>query len=161
MVSEANWNELSANMKTKDKDVIESIIKRATVCRIGLSENNVPYVVPLIFGYEDSCLYFHSAPKGRKIDTIKQNHNVCFEMDIDCELVKKTENPCTWDMKYYSVIGFGKASFTDDLEEKRRALNIIVAHYSDNSHEYTVNEINKVAIIKVAIDSMTWKKSGY
>ena len=152
---------MRAKMKAKDKDVIESIIKRATVCRIGLSENNMPYVVPLIFGYKDNCLYFHSAPKGRKIDIIKQNHNVCFEMDVDCELVKKTENPCKWDMKYYSVIGFGKASFIDDLEEKRRALSIIVAHYSDNSHEYTVKEINKVAIIKVAIDSMTWKKSGY
>lgn len=152
---------MRAKMKAKDKDVIESIIKRATVCRIGLSENNMPYVVPLILGYKDNCLYFHSAPRGRKIDTIKQNHNVCFEMDIDCELVKKTENPCTWDMKYYSVIGFGKASFIDDLEEKRRALNIIVAHYSDNPQEHIVNEINKVAIIKVTIDSMTWKKSGY
>jgi nitroimidazol reductase NimA-like FMN-containing flavoprotein (pyridoxamine 5'-phosphate oxidase superfamily) len=31
----------------KDENIMESIIKRATVCRIGLSENNVPYVVPL------------------------------------------------------------------------------------------------------------------
>ena len=63
----------------KDKEVIESIIKRATVCRIALSENNVPYIVPLSFGYKDNCLYFHSAPEGRKIDIIKQNNNVCFE----------------------------------------------------------------------------------
>ena len=152
-------------MKTNDKYTIESIIERATVCRVALSNNNMPYVIPLIFGYKDNCLYFHSAPKGRKIDTIKQNPNVCFEMDVDCELVKKTENPCEWDIRYYSVIGFGKASFINDFEEKREALNIIVAHYSDNSsdnsHEYSVNEISKVTIIKVAIDSITWKKSGY
>jgi len=144
----------------KDKDVIESIIKRATVCRIGLSENNVPYIVPLVFGYKDDCLYFHSAPEGKKIDIIKQNNNVCFELDVDCELIK-SEDPCNWDMKYYSVIGFGKAFFVDDLEEKRKALNIIMEHYSDNPYQYTVNEINKVAIIKVKIDSMTGKKSGY
>ena len=59
----------------KDKEVIESIIKRATVCRIALSENNVPYIVPLSFGYKDNCLYFHSAPEGRKIDIIKQRVN--------------------------------------------------------------------------------------
>ena len=144
----------------KDKDVIESIIKRATVCRIGLSENNVPYIVPLVFGYKNDCLYFHSAPEGKKIDIIKQNNNVCFELDVDCELVK-SEDPCNWDMKYYSVIGFGKAFFVDDLEGKRKALNIIMEHYSSNSHEYPVNEINKVTIIKVKIDSMTGKKSGY
>ncbi len=46
----------------KDKDEIESTIKRANVCRIGLAENNIPYVVPLVFGYKDNCLYFHSAP---------------------------------------------------------------------------------------------------
>ena len=145
----------------KDKKVIESIIKRATVCRIALSENNVPYIVPLSFGYKDNCLYFHSAPQGRKIDIIKQNNNVCFELDIDCELVKKPEDPCSWNMKYYSVIGFGKAFFVDSPEEKRRALNIIVEHYSSNSHEYSANKINKVAIIKIEIDSMTGKKSGY
>jgi len=144
----------------KDKEVIESIIKRATVCRIGLCENNVPYIVPLVFGYKDNCLYFHSAPEGRKIDTIKRNNNVCFELDVDCELVK-SETACSWDMKYYSVIGFGKAFFVDDLEEKRKALDIIMEHYSGNPYEYPTNAINKVAIIKVKIDSMTGKKSGY
>ncbi len=145
----------------KDTEVIESIIKRATVCRIALSENNVPYIVPLSFGYKDNCLYFHSAPEGRKIDIIKQNNNVCFELDIDCELVKKPEDPCSWNMKYHSVIGFGKAFFVGELEEKREALNIIVGHYSDDSYEYPVNEVNKVAIIKVEIESMTGKRSGY
>lgn len=144
----------------KDKDVIESIIKRATVCRIGLCENNVPYVVPLVFGYKDNCLYFHSVPEGKKIDLIKHNNNVCFELDTDLQLVK-SETACSWDMKYYSVIGFGKAFLIDDPEEKRKALNIIMEHYSNNSHEYPVNEINKVTIIKVKIDSMTGKKSGY
>jgi len=143
----------------KDKNVIESIIKRATVCRIALSESNVPYIVPLSFGYKDNCLYFHSAPQGRKIDIIKQNNNVSFELDIDCELVKKQEDPCSWSMKYSSVIGFGKAFFIEDSAEKRKALNIIVGHYSDNSYEYPVNEINKVAIIKLEIDSMTGKRS--
>jgi len=144
----------------KDKDEIESTIKRANVCRIGLAENNMPYVVPLVFGYKDNCLYFHSAPEGKKIDIIKRNNNVCFEIDTDCELVK-SEAACNWDIKYYSVIGFGKAFFIDDPEEKRTALNIIMKHYSDNSYEYPANEINEVAIIKVKINSMTGKKSGY
>ena len=82
-------------------------------------------------------------------------------LDVDCELVKNPEDPCSWNMKYYSVIGFGKAFFLGELEEKRKALNIIVGHYSDDSYEYPVNEVNKVAIIKVEIESMTGKRSGY
>lgn len=147
----------------KDKKAIESIIRRATVCRIALSENNVPYIVPVAFGYKDNCLYFHSAPQGRKIDVIKRNNNVCFEMDVDCELAKKSEQPCSWSMKYRSVIGFGKAAFIDDLEEKRAALNTIVEHYSGNPNEYPYPEdvISNMAVIKVEVDSMTGKQSGY
>lgn len=144
----------------RDKKEIESIIEKATVCRVAFSENDVPYIVPLNFGYKDDCLYFHSAADGKKIDIIKQNNQVCFEVDVDQEVVK-SETPCNWEMKYRSVIGFGKASFVDHLEEKRRALNIIMEHYSVDSYEYPEDAINNVAIVKVEIESMTAKKSGY
>jgi len=149
--------------EVKGKKAIESIIKRATVCRIALSQNNLPYIVPVAFGYKDDCLYFHSAPEGKKIDIIKQNNDVCFEMDVDCEFVKKSEQPCNWTMKYQSVIGFGKAFFVDIPEGKKAALNVIVDHYSDTPQEYTYpeNVISNTAVIRVEIDSMTAKKSGY
>jgi nitroimidazol reductase NimA-like FMN-containing flavoprotein (pyridoxamine 5'-phosphate oxidase superfamily) len=149
--------------EVKDKKAIESIIKRATVCRIALSENNLPYVVPVSFGYKDNCLYFHSAPEGRKIDTIKQNNNVCFELDVDCEFVKKSEQPCSWCMKYRSVIGFGKAFLVQGTEQKRKALDIIVGHYSGSPYQYPYPEdmISNIAVVKVEVDSVTAKKSGY
>ena len=145
----------------KDKKEIESIIQAATVCRIGLSEDSVPYVVPVNFGYENNCLYFHSATEGKKIDILRRNNKVCFEMDIDHELVKSEKTPCEWGMKYRSVIGFGKAFVVDDFEEKRMTLNIIRQRYSGDSYEFSENQIKKVAIIKIEIDSMTGKKSGY
>jgi len=145
----------------KDENTIESIIKRATVCRIGLSENNVPYIVPLIFGYKDNCLYFHSAREGKKIDMIGSNNGVCFEIDIDNEIVKG-EEACGWSMKYYSVIGFGKAFLVEGFEEKREALDIIMEHYSGKlPFEYSEEAVNNAAIIKVKIERMTGKKSGY
>jgi nitroimidazol reductase NimA-like FMN-containing flavoprotein (pyridoxamine 5'-phosphate oxidase superfamily) len=131
----------------KDKSVIESIIKRATVCRIALSEDNIPY--------------FHSAKEGRKIDMMRKNNTVCFEIDIDSKLIE-AEHPCDWSTKYYSIIGFGEAFLVEDLEEKREALDIIMEHYSGKSpFEYPEKPINSVAIIKVKIESMTGKKSGY
>ena len=45
---------------TNDVDTIESIIRNASVCRIALSDDGQPYVVPVCYGYADSTLYFHS-----------------------------------------------------------------------------------------------------
>lgn len=152
-------------MRRKDKEIkntkeIESIINRSDVCRIALCENNSPYIVPVCFGYIDNCLYFHSAADGKKIDIIKKNNRVCFEFDIQRGLIRP-ENPCDWDMKYCSVIGSGKAFFIDDLEEKTKALNIIVGHYSSDAFEYQENSVDTVTIIKVEIENITGKKSGY
>jgi len=152
-------------MKRKEKEVldreeIESIIKKADVCRLGLSVDNNPYIVPLNFGYKEHCLYFHTPKVGKKIDMIKTNNRVCFELDIDHEVVR-AENPCDWNMKYRSVIGYGRAFLLEDIDEKRRALDIIVEHYSGRLNEYDEKLVNRLAIIKIQVESMTGKKSGY
>ena len=65
-------------------------------------------------------------------------------------------------MKYHSIIGLGKAFFVEGFEEKRKALDIIMEHYSGKSlFEYPEDAVNNAAIIKVKIESMTGKKSGY
>ena len=65
-------------------------------------------------------------------------------------------------MKYYSVIGYGKAYIIDDSEEKIEALNIIIEHYlPEIPHEYSEKMLKKIVIIKVEIDNITGKKSGY
>lgn len=147
--------------KINDVTTIEGIIWKARVCRLGLSDNGRAYIVPLCFGYKDNILYFHTARKGKKLDIIKKNNNVCFEIDIDHEVVK-SKQACGYTMKYQSVIGFGKATFIEDIESKRKALDVIMQNYSDGSFEYPVEALkNTIIIIKVEIESMTGKKSGY
>jgi len=150
-------------MRRKDKQIndvaaIEDILSRATVCRLGLCKTNQPYVVPLCFGYKDNALYFHCAGQGKKLDILRKNNNVCFEVDINHELVKAGK-ACDWGMKYKSVIGFGKAVFVEDVESKRKALDIIVQNYSEGVFEYSEEDVKKTVVIKVEIESMTGKKS--
>ncbi len=91
---------------------------------------------------------------------IQSNMNACFEVDIDHELIE-AEEACKWGMKYYSVIGFGKASIVEDPEEKRKGLDVIMAHYSHASHyEYPESRLQPMLVIKVQIEQMTGKKSG-
>lgn len=150
-------------MRRKEKEIteesaIEDIIKKSLVCRLALSDDNSPYIVPLSFGYRDRVLYFHGPLKGKKIDIIRKNQNICFEFDINTEIVK-AEDACHWSMKYQSVIGFGKAALLEDLDEKRKALSIIMSQYSDRTFQFNHATLKETVVIKVEIDSMTGKQS--
>jgi nitroimidazol reductase NimA-like FMN-containing flavoprotein (pyridoxamine 5'-phosphate oxidase superfamily) len=149
-----------AEREIKDRQAMEEILRRAPVCRLGLCDGDRPYVVPLSFGYEEGCLYFHSAPEGRKMEIIEANPHVCFEVDVDEEYAG-AEVPCDWTVKYRSVIGFGRAHLLEGAEEKRRALDVILAHYSDREYEYPEGALNKVAVVRVDVEDMTGKQAGY
>ena len=144
----------------KDIASIEEIIRKAQVCRMALSENDRPYIVPLCYGYKDNTLYFHSAREGKKLDILKKNNNVCFEIDTDNELVKG-KKACSCSMKYRSVIGFGRAEIIEETELKRRALNIIMQNYFEGFFKYPDEAVNNTVIIKVKIYSMTGKQLGF
>jgi nitroimidazol reductase NimA-like FMN-containing flavoprotein (pyridoxamine 5'-phosphate oxidase superfamily) len=143
-----------------DKSAIESIIRRALVCRIAMLDGGQPYVVPVCFGYEDNILYFHSSNEGRKLDMLSRNNAVCFEVDVDHEIVRG-ETACKWGMKYRSVIGFGRAFFAEGPEEKKKALDAIMAHYDGGPGEYSKATLRRTMVVRVEIESMTGKVSGY
>ena len=142
-----------------DKSIINKIIQKSLVCHVGLVDGNRPYIIPMNFGYQNNTIYFHSALIGKKIDLIKQNNNVCFEFDVNVEIIEG-KHACNWSIKYQSIIGYGKAVFISDITEKTKALNIIMMQYSNRTFMFDEKQLNKTAIIKVEIESMTGKFSG-
>lgn len=140
-----------------DKKQMEQILAQAQVCRLAMVDKGQPYVVPLNFGYGDGSLYFHSAPEGRKIDVLKADPQVCFEVD---ELVKmnKAAAACDWGVSFKSVIGTGTARILDTPAEKKAGLDIIMAHYSSRSFDYPEEMLAKTAVIQVTIHEMTGKQ---
>jgi nitroimidazol reductase NimA-like FMN-containing flavoprotein (pyridoxamine 5'-phosphate oxidase superfamily) len=153
-------------MRQKEKEItntreIETIIQKAEVCRLGLAVDNTPYIVPLFFGYENNCLYIHCAKEGRKLDMIRQNNNVCFEMEVDTKITNRDKPACQWSSAYRSVIGYGSAFILENFEEKKQALDVIMRHYANRaSFEYKKKAVEEVAIIKIIVDHMRGKKSG-
>jgi hypothetical protein len=142
-----------------DRAELEEIIARAEVCRVGLCDNGIPYIVPVNFGYRDSCVYFHCAREGSKLDIIGRNNNVCVEFDTDLEM-RVDDVACEWSFKYRSVIAFGKAYIVDDSEEKKRALDIIMAQYTNKAFTYRDNRVDGIYIVRIEIDKMTGKQSA-
>ncbi len=143
-----------------DIDEIEEIISRAKVCHLGLMDGDEPYVVPVCFGYERKALYFHSALEGRKVELIRKNGKVCFEMDVDME-VAIARKPCDWTAKYRSVIGVGKACILDNEEEKANGLRLIMKQYSEGESDFDFEKLPLILVIKINIESISGKKSGY
>lgn len=141
-----------------DQARIDALIAKSRVCRLGVAENGSPYVVPLSFGYQDNVLYFHSAPKGRKIEILKKNPRVCFEFDTLTRVIEH-DMPCSWDMEYQSVIGCGRAEFIEDAAEKMQALNIIISQYSDNPMPVADNKAKATCVFKVEIQEMSFKQN--
>ena len=152
-------------MRRKDREItdikeIEKIIKKGKVCHLGLVDNDEPYIVPVNFGYERHALYFHSALEGRKVELIKKNNKICFEIDTDVEIVN-SEKPCDWTTKYRSVIGVGRAYILDSDEDKAHGLSLIMKQYSDGEPESDFEKLDLILIVKIDIESITGKKSGY
>jgi nitroimidazol reductase NimA-like FMN-containing flavoprotein (pyridoxamine 5'-phosphate oxidase superfamily) len=152
-------------MRRKEKEIterkgIEEIIQRAQVCRLAMAVDDQPYIIPLCFGYRDGQLYFHCAQEGMKLDMVRKNNRVCFECDLDHELVL-SGSPCEWGMKGRSVVGFGKVSLIEAPEAKREALDVIMEHYgAKGPFSYKEKGFEKALIMKVEIERMTGKKIG-
>lgn len=141
-----------------DQKMIESIILKAKVCRLGLVDGNRPYIVPMSFGYRENALYFHTGKKGKKMEILQKNNRVCFEMEVDLEIIP-ADNPCKWNMRYRSVVGYGQALILEDPGEKITGLDVIVGHYGGSQGAYDEKRVNGLTVIKVVIDSMTGKES--
>jgi nitroimidazol reductase NimA-like FMN-containing flavoprotein (pyridoxamine 5'-phosphate oxidase superfamily) len=149
----------------KDPAEIEDILKRQNICHLAMCAEDRPYVIPMIFAFEEDTVYFHCAEVGQKLDMLRANPNVCFEVQSSetSAVVENSGKPCDWGIIYESVIGFGKAEIIDDRETKIKVYNLIVSkmHPPGYTHDevlYTEKKIKGTFIIKVKIDSMTGKR---
>ena len=100
-------------MRRKDRQIedraeVMKILGKADVVRLAMSDDNVPYIVVMNFGFgKEGSLYFHSAGEGRKINILKKNNLVCFQADVEHELYLHNVS-CGCSMRYQSVVGMGR-----------------------------------------------------
>ncbi|GHU94735.1 pyridoxamine 5'-phosphate oxidase [Spirochaetia bacterium] len=155
-------------MRRSDREVtgIEeklAIIGQCKVCRLAMCDDSQPYIVPLNFGYEYSgdalTLYFHGAHEGRKIDILKKNSKVCFEMDGEHELTAG-EKDGEYGFNFASIIGFGRLEFIEDKNEKNRGLSILMKHQTGEDREFFFddNTLNATMVCKLQVEEFTGKR---
>ncbi|GHV79084.1 pyridoxamine 5'-phosphate oxidase [Spirochaetia bacterium] len=155
-------------MRRKDREVTDieeklAILRRCKVLRLGLSEQNQPYIVPMNFGfdYRDGILtlYLHGAQEGKKVDILLRNKQVCFEVDGEHSLITGKE-AAQYSFAYESIIGFGTGEILGKDDEKVYGLNALMKHQTGEEKEYTFTEaqLRAVNVFRVRVSSFTGKR---
>ena len=143
-----------------DEQQILAILDTAKVLHLGLAVDNEPYVVPLNYGYtmEEGklVLYLHGATQGKKLDMIHVNPNVFFEMDCD-RMPFEGKVACQYGMVYSSIMGRGTAHIVEDVEEKKKAMSILMKTQAGKEFDFNDRLVSIVAVIRIDVSEYTAK----
>jgi uncharacterized protein len=143
-----------------DRKTIDEILSTSLICRVAMMDGERPYIIPLNYGYSDNALFIHSSTVGKKIELLKLNNKVCFEIDVEGELIKG-DMSCDWSINYRSLIGYGTMDIITDFDEKQAGLDIIMKqHGKSENNIYKKSNVEAIVILKLNIEQITGKQSG-
>lgn len=134
---------------------IEHVLHSLIIGRIGCHADNRTYVVPVTYAYDGTYIYGHTK-EGLKIDMMRKNPVVCFEVDI-------MENMSNW----RSVIAWGIFEELKGLEERKAGMRILmdtvmplmtgettISHAMSDSHKKSI-EAMKGVVYRIKLTEKT------
>ena len=143
-----------------DEQEIRRILDAAKVLRLGIAVDNVPHIVPMNYGYTmengELKLYLHSAVRGNKLDLLRSNPNVCFELDCDHEPFEGRV-PCQYGLAYSAISGRAKAVFVEDVADKEAAMSILMKTQTGRDFAFNERLVSIVAVIRLDVTEYTAK----
>jgi len=151
-------------IKSKEK-IIEFLSSQQTGRISSIDENGYPQTIPMNFVFINDVVYMHSHIKGEKLENIKRNQKVGFEVDKSLEFLPSYFSDPTdaslADTLYISVVIKGNASIVLDKEEKTTALNGLMKKYQpEGGYEPIKPEmdvLDEVVVIKIVPESLRGK----
>lgn len=147
----------------KDISELVKILSKNCVGTLSVSGGEYPYAVPLNFGFSENDgefkVYFHCASEGKKIELIKKNPKVCFEVHTMERITGEGESACVYSCAYESVIGFGCARELTSHDEKKEALIKIMENCTGREFDFNENQTRGVTVFEIAFSEVTGKRS--
>lgn len=156
---------MSNGMTRREREITDineiiRILDTAKVLHLGLVDGDEPYVVPMNYGYvmEDGKLtvYLHGAKRGRKIDVMKANPKVFFEAECGIQPFEG-DIACRYGITYSSIMGKGIATIVEDVEEKKKALSILMKTQTEKDFEFEDKMVAFVSVIRIDVSEYTAK----
>ena len=160
----------------QDPDAIRTLIDACQTVRIGATDGNGPFVVPMSFGYtwdneawrkmrEGSTeppvplrLYLHSAADGRKARCFASSPRVAIEMDRALGVIAGSY-ACSYSYSYQSLMGAGTIVPIEDEADKAEALARLMEHMAPGAPvSFPPEAISRVAVWRIDVDELSGKE---
>ena len=151
-------------IKSKDK-IIKFLSEESTGRISSIDKEGFPQIIPMNFVFLDNSVYMHSHIRGEKIENIKRNSKVGFEVDRNLEFLPSyfsdPDDASLADTLYISVVIKGEAILVEDKKEKVLALNGLMEKYQPEGRYTPMSEdmdvLDATAVIKVTPKEMNGK----
>ena len=158
--------QLLGKLEIKSKErIIEFLSSQQTGRISSIDENGFPQIIPMNFVFINDAVYIHSHIRGEKLDNIRRNQKVGFEVDKSLEFLPSYFSDPTdaslADTLYISVVIKGNASIVSDKEEKTNALNGLMKKYQPEGGYEPIKPdmdvLKEVEVIKIIPESLRGK----
>ena len=158
--------QLLGKLVIKSKDKIIQFLNEEQTGRISsIDKNGYPQIIPMNFVLINNIVYMHSHIRGEKLDNVKRNSKVGFEVDRNLEFLPSyffdPNDASLADTLYISVVIKGEAVIVSDSTEKALALNALMKKYQPEGKYEPMREnmqvLNEVVVIKIIPKEMNGK----
>ena len=145
-----------------DRQEIREILDRCKILHLGMTDGDEPYVLPMNYGYtmDDAgtlSIYLHGALKGRKLDLMRQNPKVFFEMSCDTQPFEG-DVACRYGIAYRSLMGRGHVVFLEQTEEKQQALSCLMKTQTGKDFSFDDKVVQVVSVMRIDVLEYTAKR---
>lgn len=158
--------QLLGRLEIKSKQKVVEFLNQEHVGRIcSIDKDGFPQAVPMNFVFLNDAVYMHSHTRGEKLDNIKNNNKVGFEVDRELEFLPSyfthPTDASQADTLYISVVIKGTGIIVNDRKEKALALNGLMEKYQPEGRYEKISSdmpvVDEVAIIKVVPNTIRGK----
>jgi uncharacterized protein len=142
----------------KNNEECEKIAKSAFQGVLCMTEDNLPYAVPINHAYQDGVFYFHCGSSGKKLDTIEKNPNVTYVINRYYGDQEKFAQSLKCHGCWESLLATGKARVVTKKAELVSAFDTFMSFYGREKVEHSQKFFDETKMILIDVEKMTVRK---
>jgi nitroimidazol reductase NimA-like FMN-containing flavoprotein (pyridoxamine 5'-phosphate oxidase superfamily) len=144
-------------------DEADEILEKAMVAHVGFVVDGQPFVIPMLYHYEENIIYIHGQRGGRLPRTLRTGDRVCVEVTIVDGLIT-SRDALYHSANYRSAVAFGTAREVTDRDEKEAVLERMTRRYfpgrtvGEHYRAPSDKDLGITSLLAVEIDEINGKR---
>lgn len=149
-----------------DPEILRDILESCDVVRLGLTDKDGIFIVPVNYGYEMKIcdgdprltLYIHGAKEGRKAEAFAGCPSIAIELDCMDGIITG-DYTCSYSCAYRSIMGTGTVRELTEDKDKVCALTRIMEHMTPGAKvEFRPDMLERTGVYRIDVEYFTGKE---